>query len=280
MHALTGTAERRWLLWPPLVFLAVALGAPLAVLTAQALTGGADGAGGLGDALALPSFGAALLRTLVMALVVAVLTLVVGLLCALGLWAAPRWLAGILLGVLLLSLWTSVMVRSFGWVLLELPRGAIHWALSGLGLGDEPIELYQTAFAMYPAMVAVMLPFAVLPLLVALGSVHGEQFAAARVFGAGPVLVLRSVLMPALRPALISAGVLVLVMSLGFYVTPLLLGGPSNLTVSGLITLQLGAANRPEVAAAMSLLLVAGSMLLYLVSDRVFRVSERWGVAG
>jgi putative spermidine/putrescine transport system permease protein len=76
---------------------------------------------------------------------------------------------------------------------------------------------------------------------------------------------------------MLSGGVLVFVMSLGFYVTPLLLGGPGNMTVSGVINAQMNQANRPDVGAAMSILLVGGTMIVYLVADRMFRVSEKWG---
>ena len=131
-----------------------------------------------------------------------------------------------------------------------LPRGAIYWFLSTIGLSDEPVELYQTTIGMYPAMIAVMLPFAVLPVMSALQSIDKEQLNAATVFGAGPALTFRTVTWPQIVPSVISGGVLVFVMSLGFYVTPLLLGGPGNMTISGVINAQMNQANRPELGAA------------------------------
>jgi len=273
-RAITTTAERRWLLWPPLLFFALALGLPLLALVTQSLDSEGDA---FSEVFAMSSFTAAVVRTVVMAAIVTVLTVIVGAVYSLGIWAAPRWLAFLLIAWLFLSLWTSITVRTVGWMLLELPRGALFWALSSLGLADEPIELYQTALAMYPAMVAVMLPFAVLPVTTALSSIDREQLNAAVIFGARPPLIFRSVLLPAMRPALISGGVLVFVMALGFYVTPLLLGGPSNLTVAGVIDLQISTTTRPDLGAAMSLLLVAATAVIYLIADRLFRVSEKWG---
>lgn len=268
------SAERRWLLWPPLIFFAVALGLPLLALVMQAFdTGGRAWA----DMWNVAAFPASLMRTVVMAVVVMVLTMILGTAYALAVLASPVWLRYTLLAALVLSLWTSIMVRSFGWMLLELPKGAIYWALNSLGLRDEPIELYQTTIGMYPAMVAVMLPFAVLPVLSALQSLDREQLNAARIFGAGPVLTFRTVTWPQIIPSMISGGVLVFVMSLGFYVTPLLLGGPGNMTVSGVINSQMSQANRPDIGASMSILLVAGTMLVYLIADRLFKVSEKWG---
>lgn len=270
----TTKTESRWLLWPPLIFFAIALGLPMVALVLQSFETGGAAYPGMFD---VPAFAASLVRTVVMAVVVTVLTTILGSAYALAIAAVPAALRFLLIAALLLSLWTSIMVRSFGWMLLELPKGAIYWFLGLFGLADEPIELYQTAIGMYPAMVAVMLPFAVLPIMSSLQSIDREQLNAARIFGAGPLLTFRAVTWPTMVPSLISGAVLVFVMSLGFYVTPLLLGGPSNMTISGVINAQMNQANRPELGAAMSMLLVASTMLIYLIADRLFKVSEKWG---
>ncbi|SIR79569.1 putative spermidine/putrescine transport system permease protein [Microbacterium sp. RURRCA19A] len=267
-------AEVRWLVWPPLAFFAIALGVPMIALIAMSFEGGGAA---YPEAFAVPAFLGSLGRTVVIAVVTMVLTMILGAAYALAIVTSPSWLRIALLAALMLSLWTSVMVRSFGWVLLELPKGAIHWFLGVIGLGDQPVEIYQTVAGMYPAMIAVMLPFAVLPVMSALQSIDKEQLNAATIFGAGPLLTFRTVTWPHIVPSIISGGVLVFVMSLGFYVTPLLLGGPANMTVSGVINAQMSKADRPDLAAAMSILLVGGTMLIYLVADRLFKVSEKWG---
>ena len=270
-------SERRWLLWPPLAFFAIMLGVPVIALVVTALTSDAGDGNAFAGIFQLNVFMNALARTFLLAAVVTVVTVLFGLVYSVGMAVGPAWLRMVLLAWLFLSLWTSVMVRSFGWMLIELPLGALHWFLSLIGLSAVKVDLYQTAIGMYPAMIAVMLPFAVLPVVAAIDSLDREQLSAAVVYGAGPVLTARTVILPALRPALISGGVLVFVMSLGFYVTPLLLGGPSNMTISGVINTQLNTANRPDLAAAMSLVLVAATMVIYLIADRLFKVSERWG---
>ncbi|MDQ1129295.1 ABC transporter permease [Microbacterium sp. SORGH_AS_0888] len=267
-------AELRWLMWPPLLFFVVALGLPMVALVMQSLEGGGAAYPGM---FSVPAFLGSLGRTLLMALVTMVLTSILGAVYGLALVASPAWLRIVLLAALMLSLWTSVMVRSFGWMLMELPKGAIYWFLGLFGLADEPLEIYQTTFGMYPAMIAVMLPFAVLPIMSALQSIDQEQLKAASVFGAGPLLTFRTVTWPQMLPSIISGAVLVFVMALGFYVTPLLLGGPSNMTISGVINSQLKTANRPDLGAAMSILLVGATILIYLIADRLFRVSEKWG---
>ncbi|MFI5953285.1 ABC transporter permease [Cryptosporangium sp. NPDC051539] len=270
-------SEVRWLLWPPLAFFAVALGIPLAELVVQALRGDSTGGNAFVAAFEADLFVAALGRTALLALIVTVLVVVVGTLYAVGVAVAPSWLRALLVVALLLSLWTSVLVRTFGWQLLEIPQGGLYWALHGLGLTDEPVTLYQTTLGMYPAMISVMLPFAVLPVLASVNSLDSDQLNAATIFGAGPLLTLRTVILPHLAAGISTAGVLVFVLSLGFYVTPVLLGGPANQTVSGVINLQLAQADEPAVGAAMSLLLVAATLVIYLTADRLFRVSEKWG---
>lgn len=270
----TSRAERAWLLWPPLVFFVVMLGVPIAMLFISSFTTGGEA---WGATLTNSVFIASVIRTVVMAVIVTALAVILGGIYALGIWAAPRWLAGIFVGLLFLSLWTSTLVRSISWMLLEIPKGAIYWFLNLLGLAQEPIELYQTAVAMYPAMLAITMPYVVLPVMTALSGVDREQLNAAVVFGARPGLVFRTVIYPQMAPQLISGGVLVFVMALGFYVTPLVLGGPQNLTVSGVINTQISSLGHIDIGSVMSLLLVAATIVIYLIADRLFRVSEKWG---
>ncbi len=210
-------------MWPPILFFAVALGVPMVALLAMSLAGGGTA---YPEAFAVPAFLGSLGRTVLIAVITMILTMVFGTAYALAIIASPAWLRLLLLVALMLSLWTSVMVRSFGWVLLELPKGAIHWFLGLIGLGDQPVEIYQTVAGMYPAMIAVMLPFAVLPVMSALQSIDREQLNAASIFGAGPLLTFRTVTWPHILPSIISGGVLVFVMSLGFYVTRSFWAGP------------------------------------------------------
>jgi putative spermidine/putrescine transport system permease protein len=265
-------AETRWLLALPLAFLALLLLLPIMSLVQTAL----DIPGTFGNAVTDSVFLGSTERTLIMAVLVTAFTVVLGTLYVLAIAAAPRWLAALLLAVLFLTLWTSLLVRSFGWVLLELPTGAIYQALHLIGLRSTPLALYQTTPAAYPAMVHVMMPYVVLPVYAAISRLDPAQLRAARVFGARPALVVRQVVLPQLRPAMISGGVLVFILSLGIYVTPLLLGSPSDLTVAGDIDMQFNHVNQPQLAAAMSVLLLGGILLIYLVADRLFRVSERW----
>ena len=164
-------------------------------------------------------------------------------------------------------------------MLLYLPKGPLYDVLSTFGLRDEPVDVFQTSLAPYPAMVHVMLPYAVLPVWAAVRSLDPDHLRAARVLGAGPWMTLFRVVLPQLRSGIAAGGVLVFVLSLGFYVTPTMLGDPSGPMVASIIGRSFSLPDRLASAAAMSLTLLVVVAVVYMVADRIFRVSEQWGAS-
>ena len=122
--------------------------------------------------------------------------------------------------------------------------GVLDRTLTGLGRRQEPLALLQTT----PAMVNVMLPFVVLPLGSASAGHDPAQLRAARSLGPRPGLVLRRVVLPQAKAGIIGGGVLVFTLSLGFYITPVLIGGPRNFTVGSLIADEFSAATSSGLA--------------------------------
>jgi putative spermidine/putrescine transport system permease protein len=277
LNSAFGGSGAGWLLVPPILFLGLMLMVPLGYLFVLAFEHGSAGKTGFGEAYGDHLFWAAMWRTFVLATIVSFFTLVFGTLYAIAVAAAPKWLAIVLLIALFTIFWTSLLVRTYGWLLLDLPQGGIYWALHGLGLRDKPLEIFQTNTASYPAMVHVMLPYVVLPVLAATRQLDPMQIRAARVLGARPPLILWKVLLPALRGGIIAGAVLVFVMSLGFYVTPTLLGDPTKQLVASTIGHSFSVPGAAPTAAAMSLSLLAIVVVVYLIADKVFRVSETWG---
>jgi putative spermidine/putrescine transport system permease protein len=272
-----GGSGASWLLVPPILFLGLLLMVPLGYLVVLAFEHGSGGKTGFGEAFGDHYFWAAMWRTFVLAAVVSIFTLFFGTFYALAIAASPRWLAIVLLIALFTIFWTSLLVRTYGWLLLDLPQGGIYWALHGLGLRDKPLEIFQTNTASYPAMVHVMLPYVVLPVFAATRQLDPMQIRAARVLGAKPLLIIWKVLLPALKGGMAAGAVLVFVMSLGFYVTPTLLGNPTKQLVASTIGHSFSVPGSAPTAAAMSLALLAIVIVVYVIADRVFRVSETWG---
>ncbi|MDO8188473.1 ABC transporter permease [Conexibacter sp. JD483] len=261
-----------WLLAPPLVFLALVLVVPLGYLVYLA-----SQESGFSRALDNSIFTDSIPRTFVLAAVVTAFAMVLGTIYAMALAIAPRWAAVLMLVALITLFWTSLLVRTYGWMILYFPRGPLYDALHAVGLRDRPLDIYQTNLASYPAMVHVMLPFVVLPVYASLLQLDPLQVRAARVLGAKPLLILRSVVLPQLRAGLLAAGVLVFIMSLGFYVTPEMLGSPNGAMVAGVIGGQFNLPGQTSTAAAMSVLLVIVIVVVYAAADRLFGVSKHWG---
>jgi putative spermidine/putrescine transport system permease protein len=268
--AFAGTGAT-WLLLPPTVFLVLALGVPIVVLM---ILGSQDG--GFDGALSNEVFRSSIPSTFLLAAVVTSLAVVLGTIYAIGLAVAPRWVAIVMVVCLFTVFWTSLLVRTYGWLVVYLPQGALYQTLHALGLRDEPLDIFQKPLAAYPAMVHVMLPFVVLPVVGSIRQIEPDQIRAARVLGAGPVTILHRVLLPQMRSGIIAAAVLVFLISLGFFVTPSLLNGPTNPTVASVIAGQFNLPDSTSVAAAMSLLLVGVVFVFYAVADRLFKISEQW----
>jgi putative spermidine/putrescine transport system permease protein len=277
LNSAIGGSGARWLLVPPILFLCVMLLVPLVYLLVLALEHGSGGKTGFGEAFGDHLFWQSMWRTFVLATIVSIFTVIFGTLYAIAIAAAPKWLAIVLLIALFTIFWTSLLVRTYGWLLLDLPQGGIYWFLHTLGLRSKPLEIFQTNTASYPAMVHVMMPYVVLPVLAGTRQLDPMQIRAARVLGAKAPLILWKVLIPALRGGIVAGAVLVFVMSLGFYVTPTLLGDPTKQLVASTIGHDFSVPGAAPTAAAMSLALLAVVVVVYLIADKVFRVSETWG---
>lgn len=267
----------RWLLVPPILFLALLLLVPLVYLVLLAVEPTFSEQSGINEVVGDQRFWESLWRTFVLAGIVSILALILGTVYAIALAVVPRWLAIVMLVALFTIFWTSLLVRTYGWMLLYLPEGGLYTLMHAVGLRDRPLEIFQTNFASYPAMVHVMLPFVVFPVFAATRQLDPMQIRAARVLGARPPLILWKVVLPALRAGMAAGAVLVFVMSLGFYVTPTLLGSQTKPLVSSMIGQSFHAPGEAPVAAAMSLGLLIVVVIVYVIADRVFRVSETWG---
>jgi ABC-type spermidine/putrescine transport system permease subunit I len=272
--SVTGSGAR-WLALPPLALLGVGMLLPTLAVVWIAVTGD-DGIGGLFTPLSSGTFRSAVGRTLWLSALCTVLTLGVGVVYALAIALAPRWLSRVLIAVLFLTFWISLLVRTYGWVLTLQPAGALDSLTAELGLA-EGLDLFQTMPGLLLAMVHIMLPYVVLPVSASLSSIDPTTIRAARSLGAGDGLVLRRIVLPALVSGGVAGAVIVFVLCLGFYVTPAFLGAPQDQLVSTVIGTQFGRLQDLSGAAAMGVLLLLVVLALYALADRFFRISEKWG---
>lgn len=152
--------------------------------------------------------------------------------------AGPRTRTAMMV-LILLPLWLSVLIRAFAWVTVLRGNGVLNGALMGLGVIDAPLSLVRNEIGVIIGMVHYMLPFGILPLYANMRTINPALFAAGRALGAGSLTLFRRVFFPLTLPGLFSSFVLILVFSLGFYVTPAILGGGRVMMLAEYIGVQI-----------------------------------------
>ncbi len=187
--------------------------------------------------------------------------------------AAQRWW---LLGVLL-PLWISVLVRAFAWVTLLRRQGLVNQGLQASGLIDAPLPLVWNEFGVVVGMVHYMVPYAVLPMLASMREIDSRLLAAARGLGASRGTVFGRVFLPLSLPGVVAAGVLVFIFSLGFYITPAILGGGKTLMAAEWIKLQILDLVRWGMGAMLATVLVAAILATLAVFSRVVDLRRLFG---
>jgi mannopine transport system permease protein len=197
------------------------------------------------------------LRTLWIAAATTGIALLFGYPIALLMTRVSGWLAAVVAICVMLPLWTSVLVRSYAWIVLLQRNGIINNALKDLGVIDAPLRLLNTEGAVLVAMSQVLLPFMILPLYATLKNVPNDLLQAARNLGAGRLRGFLEVTLPLSLPGVAAGCLMIFVLALGFYVTPALIGGPRSLMIATLISQQATETlNWPFAAAIACVLLV------------------------
>lgn len=215
--------------------------------------------------------------TLRISLVTTVLALLLGYPVAYLLARLAPSRANLLLALVLVPFWTSILVRTYAWMVLLGRDGVINRLLLALGLIATPLRLLNTTFAVYVAMVHVLLPFMILPLFATLRSIDPQLLRAAASLGARPSAAFRQVLLPLSLPGVFAGCLLVFILALGFFITPALVGSPRDLMIAILIEQQVEILHWPFASALAVVLLIAavGSFVLLAKALGVERVYGR-----
>lgn len=173
-----------------------------------------------------------------------------------------------MLALVLLPFWVSVLIRSFSWIILLGRSGLVNDTLRDAGFIETPIRLMHNELGVLIAMVHVMLPFAVLPMMANMRGISDAYVKAARGLGAGEWTAFWHVYFPQTLPGVMSGSLLVFVLSLGFYVTPALLGGGRVLMISEYITYQIQEFLNWGLGSALSVALLVATALVLLIAAR------------
>ena len=176
---------------------------------------------------------------------------------------------GLALVCVLIPFWTSLLVRTYAWLVLLQRRGLVNEALQKLGLVQEPLALMYNVTGTTIGMTHILLPFLVLPLFASMQRIDRDLLRAAAALGATPAFAFWKVFFPLSLPGLTAGALLVFVLSIGYYVTPQLLGGGSTVMVGQLIQRNVELFSSWGAASAVSVVLLAIVLGLFRLMNRL-----------
>lgn len=208
-------------------------------------------------------------RTFVISGLVTLMCIAIGYPFAMLAASVEGWKRQILLGAVLLPLWTSLLVRTAAWIILLQDQGLINSSLRSLHIITDPLPLLFNRTGVVIAMTHVLLPFMVLPIFSVLIGIPSNLMPAAQSLGASKIRAFFHVLLPLSLRGVASGALLVFMSAIGYYITPALVGGPKDQMISSVIAFfSLNTANW-GMAGALGIILLTATLALYAVYHRL-----------
>lgn len=208
-----------------------------------------------------------LIRTATTAAIVTIVTFLLGYPYAYLMTRVGPRLRGVLLVIVLIPFWTSVMARNFAWIILLQRGGPVQSAFAFFGADN--VVFYGSVVGVTVAMCQVLLPFMVLPLYSSLGSIDRKLLLAARGLGSPPLVAFWKIYWPLSRGGVVAGLILVFTLSLGFYVTPALLGSPQQSLVAQLLAQRTSQLLDFAGASALGMLVLVVTLALVAWANRI-----------
>jgi len=226
------------------------------------------------DRLFLPT----LARTLWIGFGVTVICLLIGYPLANAIVTLPGRFAAILLACVLLPFWTSLLVRTSAWIVILQKEGLVNGVLQAVGLTDGPLELVFNRIGLYLAMVHILLPFMVLPLISIMKGISPSYMRASASLGAHPVIGFWRIYLPLTLPGVGAGCLLTFIIAAGYYITPTLVGGARDQMLSYFIAFFANTTINWGMSAALGLVLLSCIIALYVAVGRVIGISRIAGL--
>ncbi|TIO09912.1 MAG: ABC transporter permease [Mesorhizobium sp.] len=217
------------------------------------------------------------LNTFLVATVVTAVTVIVAFPVAWMLAIMPPAFGSIVFGIIILSMWTNLLTRTYAWMVLLQRTGVVNRTLMDIGLISQPLPLINNLTGVTIGMVYIMLPFMILPLVGTLRAIDPMTLRAAALCGASPFDAFRRILLPLSLPGIAAGGLMVFVMSLGYFVTPTLLGGTSNMMLAGMIAQMIQSLLNWGLGSAAAFILLLVTMALYALQLRLVGAKRMTG---
>ncbi len=219
-------------------------------------------------------FVAVLVRTFGIAALVTLATLILGYPVAFLLASLPPKARNPLMILVLLPFFTSLLVRTTAWVVLLQGHGVINDTLLGLGLITERLPLIFHRTGTLAAMIHIQLPFTLLPIYSVMGGIPPSLTRAALSLGASPLTAFRRVYVPQTLPGVGAGCLLTFILSLGYYITPALVGGPNDQMMSSFIAQYMNRELNWNMASALGAVLLAMTLAIYMVYARLLGIDR------
>jgi putative spermidine/putrescine transport system permease protein len=219
----------------------------------------------------------ALFTTNWIALLVTLLTVLAGYPIAYFLANSERLRFTLVLFCIIVPYFTSVIVRTYSWMVLLGRNGIINQLLLGTGLVDQPVALLYNKLGIVIGMTYVLLPYMILTLYAAMRAIDSSLMRAAHALGASRTYAFLRVYLPLSAHGVLSGCLIVFILAIGFFITPALMGGPKDVMIAMLIERSVELMLDWPNAAIMSLLLLTVTLVLYTIYYRVTDVRRMMG---
>jgi putative spermidine/putrescine transport system permease protein/spermidine/putrescine transport system permease protein len=224
-----------------------------------------------------PSYGRIFRATFEVSLLTTGICVLLGYPLAYVLAQLPPRAANLCMIAVLLPFWTSLLVRTYAWLVLLQRQGLINgWGIKA-GLWQEPLPLVHNLTGTLIGMVHIMLPFLVLPLYGSMRAIDQDYLKAAANLGAGPVHAFWRVFFPLSLPGLLAGSLIVFIICLGFYVTPAVLGGGKVIMVSNRIANDIEIFFNWGAASALGVVLLVLTLAFLWLASRLLRLDQLFG---
>ncbi len=267
-----------WLLVAPFLVVVVALYlGPLVNILWLSLSDPEPGLGNYQKLFTNETLGRILWTTFRICVITTFFSVILGYALAYAMVHAHQKQQYVMLTLLLVSFWISVLVRTFAWLMLLGRNGLVNQSLDTIGLISQPLPFMRNELGVLIGMVHYMVPYAVLPLLASMQTLDPRVMAASRNLGASGAQTFRRIYLPLTLPGIVAATLLVFILSLGFYITPAILGGGKVLMVAEYISVQLLVTLKWGTAAMLGTLLLAGVLTLLWIMSRFMSLGTVFG---
>ncbi|MGI9319341.1 MAG: ABC transporter permease [bacterium] len=218
------------------------------------------------------SYARVFMTTFQVSMLTTIICILIGYPLAYFLALLPQRLAGIFMLAVLLPFWTSLLVRTYAWLVLLQRKGILNDFAIHIGLWETPIKLVHNMTGTLIGMAHIMLPFLVLPLYGAMKKIERDMMHAAANLGASPVHAFWKVFFPLSLSGLVAGSLIVFVLCLGFYVTPAVLGGGRVVMVATQITAILENQFDWGAASALGVVLLVATLLILYAASRLLKL--------